>query len=76
MAMLDVANFIFSNTTACAINQFTVINQAVSNAFRHVLSVIAHKTHEFYGLLAFDKNVNTGVLLRFWCGIHLGSNGV
>jgi hypothetical protein len=66
MAMLNITYFIFSNTTACAINQFTVINQAVSNAFRHVLSVIAHKAHEFYGLLAFDKRVitllDTGVL--------------
>jgi hypothetical protein len=34
-------------------------NQAVSDAFRHVLSGITHKAQKFSGLLSFDEGLNT-----------------
>jgi hypothetical protein len=71
---------ILSNKAAFAIHWFTIFNQAVSDVFRHILSVIAHKTHQLFRLFAFDEGLNrvlnTGVFYRFWCGLHLGSNGV
>ncbi|MFQ3191814.1 MAG: hypothetical protein ACI936_002963 [Paraglaciecola sp.] len=69
--MFYVTRFILSNTGAMQskssqVHKFTIVNQAVSNAFRHVLSVIAHKTHQFSERLSFDEGVNslldTGVL--------------
>ena len=51
------------------INQFTVINQAVSSAFKHIFCVIVRKTYVLSGLLSFDKTaytlLNAGVFWRF-----------
>ena len=73
--MLDIANLIFSNTSTSAINSFTVINQTVRYAFRHILSVITPKRHQLARLLSFDERVNTlldtGVLSCFWRGVVL-----
>ena len=44
----------------------TIIDQAVRYDFRHILSVITYKGHEFSGVLSFEETANalldTGVL--------------